>query len=104
VFVLAEVVVEEEALDSDQAVELDPLAQVRSVVPVHRADRQVCGTPPAGRTAHPLSIQPVMPVVHSGRRLTGSDTDIRLFDGGTDGIAQTTGDNRLFAAAGLFFP
>jgi hypothetical protein len=28
VFVLAEVVVEEEALDPDQAVELDPLAQV----------------------------------------------------------------------------
>ncbi len=37
-------------------------------------------------------------------QLTGSDSDVRLFDGGADGVAQTTGDNTLFMAAGLFFP
>ena len=37
-------------------------------------------------------------------QLIGSGSDIRLLDGGPDGVAQTTGDNTLFATAGLFFP
>jgi TolB protein len=37
-------------------------------------------------------------------QMTGSGPDIRLFDGGPDGVAQTVGDNTLFATAGLFFP
>ena len=37
-------------------------------------------------------------------QLTGTDSDVKLFDGGADGVAQTTGDNTLFAAHGLFFP
>jgi hypothetical protein len=41
VVVAAEVVVEEEALDADELVELDPLGQIRSLVPVDGADRQV---------------------------------------------------------------
>jgi hypothetical protein len=41
VVVLAEIVVEEEALYADQAVELNPLTQVLGVVAVGRADGQV---------------------------------------------------------------
>jgi Tol biopolymer transport system component len=37
-------------------------------------------------------------------QLTGSGSDIRLLDGGADGVAQTLGDDTLFATAGLFFP
>jgi hypothetical protein len=37
-------------------------------------------------------------------QLVGSDSDIRLFDGGADGVAQTTGDNTVFLASGVFFP
>jgi Tol biopolymer transport system component len=37
-------------------------------------------------------------------QLVGGDSDVRVFDGGADGVAQTTGDNTLFMAAGLFFP
>jgi hypothetical protein len=37
-------------------------------------------------------------------QLGGSGADISLFDGGPDGVAQTIGDNTLFATAGLFFP
>jgi hypothetical protein len=37
-------------------------------------------------------------------QLVGGDSDVRLFDGGADGVAQTTGDNTLFAASGVFFP
>ena len=37
-------------------------------------------------------------------QMTGSGADISLFDGGPDGVAQTIGDNTLFATAGLFFP
>jgi hypothetical protein len=29
---------------------------------------------------------------------------VRLYDGGADGVASTTGDNTLFAVGGLFAP
>jgi Tol biopolymer transport system component len=34
---------------------------------------------------------------------TGSDSDIRVYDGGADGVANTF-DNTVFATSGLFFP
>jgi hypothetical protein len=37
-------------------------------------------------------------------QLTGSGSDVRVFDGGSDGLAQTTGDNTLYATSGVFFP
>ena len=37
-------------------------------------------------------------------QMIGSGADISFFDGGADGVAQTLGDNTLFATAGLFFP
>ena len=47
--VLAAVVVQEEVLGTDEAVELEPLEHVARMVPVHRADRQI------GRPGHPAS-------------------------------------------------
>jgi hypothetical protein len=29
---------------------------------------------------------------------------VNLYDGGSDGVATTTGNNTLFAVGGLFFP
>jgi hypothetical protein len=37
-------------------------------------------------------------------QLNGSGSDVRLLDAGADGVAQTLGDDTLFAVGGLFFP
>src|SRR4051812_350981 len=37
-------------------------------------------------------------------QLSGPGSDVELLDGGADGLAQTLGDDTLFATAGVFFP
>jgi hypothetical protein len=37
-------------------------------------------------------------------QLSGSGSDVRLLDGGADGVAQTLADDTVFLTAGLFFP
>jgi hypothetical protein len=43
-------------------------------------------------------------IVAGQRAIWRLDGDVKLYDGGADGVAQTTGDNTLFAAGGLFLP
>ena len=64
----AEVVVEVEALDADELVELDPLAQVRCLVAVDHEDRQV-GPAPFPVECHAISIAqvPTRSRAHHGR-------------------------------------
>ena len=43
-------------------------------------------------------------VVKEGKRAIWGLSEVRVFDGGGDGDADTTGDNTLFAVQGLFAP
>ena len=74
-----------------------------------------CSTTPATTVGATCSVTTSIDAVLGGNtavaeqkraiwQLTGSGSDIRLFDGGSDGVAQTTADNTLFATAGVFFP
>jgi TolB protein len=42
--------------------------------------------------------------ITEGKRTIWDLDDIRISDGGADGVASTTGDNTLFVSDGLFFP
>ena len=42
--------------------------------------------------------------LHEGRRTIWEMDEVRVLDGGADGDADTAGDNRLFAAQGVFVP
>jgi TolB protein len=42
--------------------------------------------------------------ITEGKRAIWDLDDIRVYDGGADGVAATTGDNTLFVSDGLFFP
>jgi TolB protein len=74
-----------------------------------------CSTTPAGTIGASCSVTTSIDAVLGGNtaiteqkraiwQLIGSGSDIRLLDGGPDGVAQTVGGNTLFATAGLFFP
>jgi WD40-like Beta Propeller Repeat len=43
-------------------------------------------------------------ITDSGRSIWQLIGDVKVYDGGADGVASTTGDNTLFAGAGLFAP
>jgi hypothetical protein len=43
-------------------------------------------------------------IVASQRAIWRLNGDVKLYDGGADGVASTTADNTLFAAGGLFAP
>ena len=47
----------------------------------------------------------VMPgLVKDAQRAIWQLDPVQLFDGGSDGVAQTTGDNMLFMGQGIFVP
>jgi TolB protein len=37
-------------------------------------------------------------------QLSGSGSDVEIYDGGSDGVVQTIGDDQVFMTAGVFFP
>jgi hypothetical protein len=43
-------------------------------------------------------------VIREGRRSIWELGQVKLFDGGSDGVASTTGDNTLFAVQGIYAP
>jgi hypothetical protein len=43
-------------------------------------------------------------IVASQRAIWQLNGDMKLYDGGADGVASTTADNTLFAVGGLFAP
>jgi hypothetical protein len=43
-------------------------------------------------------------IVAGQRAIWQLNGDVKLYDGGADGVASTTADNTLFAVGGLFFP
>ena len=42
--------------------------------------------------------------IKEGRRAIWQAGTVRVYDGGPDGLASTTGDNTLFATQGVFVP
>jgi hypothetical protein len=58
------------------------------------------GTCNVATTANALSSGNVL----EGKRAIWALDQVRVYDGGADGLASTTGDNTLFAVQGVFAP
>lgn len=74
-----------------------------------------CATTASTTTGATCSVTTAIDAVYGGNtavtegkraiwQLTGTGSDVRLLDGGADGVAQTLGDDTVFATAGVFFP